>query len=129
MSGRPCGVTDCQRPHHSHGYCVMHMHRWLKHGDPTEGGRIDADARLEDLRWMADTGEGLSGASARIGAKVKTVEAFLRRHDPDCLARLIAHEPKDHNRLRDGVSIYDLTGLGDRVRRRKANRAREESAA
>jgi hypothetical protein len=36
--------------------------------------------RLEDLAWMAGTGESLAGAAMRLGSTEDAVEAFLRRH-------------------------------------------------
>lgn len=29
-----CSVLNCGRPHHGRGYCRLHAHRDLKHGDP-----------------------------------------------------------------------------------------------
>lgn len=118
--GRACGVEGCPDQHHANGYCMTHNRRWRKYGDPLHDiHTADADARLEDLRWMAETGEGLTVASARVGEKVKTVEAFLRRYDRECLALLIAQEPRDHNRRPDRVSIAELTGLTERRNKRK----------
>lgn len=36
--------------------------------------------RLEDLAWMAGTGESLAGAAMRLGSTEDAIEAFLRRH-------------------------------------------------
>jgi hypothetical protein len=55
------------------------------------------EARLEDLRWMAETGECLEGAAHRLGMQSKSLERFLRRHDRECIATLIANQPRDHN--------------------------------
>lgn len=81
-------------------------------------------ARLEDVRWMAETGEHLDGAARRLGISTATLERFLERNDRDALSRLIARRPRDHNRLVADVSIYALTGLGERRRRQPARGGR-----
>jgi hypothetical protein len=53
--------------------------------------------RLTDVRFMADTGESLTGAARRLGIKPNTLEAFLYDHDRDVLATLRAREPRDPN--------------------------------
>lgn len=77
-------------------------------------------ARHEDVRWMADTGECLDGAARRLGLSPGALARWLERNDRDALARLIARQPRDHNRLVADVSIYELTGLGARKRREPA---------
>jgi hypothetical protein len=122
-----CGVEGCDRPRHAHGYCQMHMHRWIRYGDPLREPprNVNREERLEDLWWMAETGECLSGAASRLGVQVKALEAWLRRHDRDLLQRLVAHEPRDHNRVLDGMSIGELTGL---TARRRIRRQRKVAA-
>lgn len=93
----------------------------------TTRAQIDAEmaARLEDCRWMAETGECLDGAARRLSLKRKTLEKWLENNDPATLASLIARQPRDHNRqVCDAVNAWDLTGLGDR-RRRYARRRLE----
>lgn len=87
-------------------------------------------ARLEDVRWMADTGEHIDGAAQRLGLSRNTLEKFLQRNDPACLRALTGRTPRDHNRLFDhGVSIYELTGLGTRRRVRRQRRKQQEGLA
>lgn len=43
-------------------------------------GRLAA-ARLEDLRWMAETGECLTGAARRLGTSVEALSRWLFRWD------------------------------------------------
>jgi hypothetical protein len=48
--------------------------------------------RLEDLAWMAGTGESLAGAAMRLGSTEDAIEAFLRRHGGlQVLRQLRAH--------------------------------------
>ncbi len=78
---------------------------------------------------MAETGEHLDGAARRLGISAPTLERFLERNDRDLLKALLARRPRDHNRLVDGVSIYGLTGLGDRRRARKERQRQAEGVA
>lgn len=67
-----------------------------------------ARARLEDLEFMADTGECLTGACRRLGLNVAALEKWLRdRGRGDLYNRLSAreyhdngHDPKNGNRMR-----------------------------
>ncbi|WP_067428468.1 hypothetical protein [Nocardioides jensenii] len=71
--------------------------------------RVRAE-RVEDLRWMAEHGEGLHGAARRIGMKWKSVEQLLRRaNERDLLTTLIRNNPHDWNTWPDGSNINDLT--------------------
>jgi len=64
-------------------------------------------ARLEDLRWMAATGECASGAAKRIGTNVKNLEKWCRRHDADLWRRLMAQEPRDWNCHNGGANQWN----------------------
>lgn len=55
------------------------------------------EARREDLTWLADTGESLTGAAQRLGMRPGSLETWCRRHAPDLLQRLLAREPIDPN--------------------------------
>lgn len=118
---RLCSIDGCNTKHHANGYCGAHNRRWKTYGDPMHTvSKINHEGRLEDVRWMAATGECLSGAAARLGIAVSALEVWGRRHDRESLALLIAAEPKDHNRYAFGVSIAELTGqTARRARRRK----------
>lgn len=53
-------------------------------------------ARLEDLWWMAETGECLTRAAGRIGITVKSLETWCERnHHLDVLHALRGHEPRE----------------------------------
>lgn len=85
-------------------------------------------ARLEDVRWMAETGECLDGAARRLGLTRNTLEKWLVRNAPDVLPALIARQPRDHNRfvIDDGLSVGQITGQSAQ---RRATRARARARA
>lgn len=37
MAHRTCSIPECDRKHYGHGLCMMHWHRWRRHGDPLRG--------------------------------------------------------------------------------------------
>lgn len=49
--------------------------------------------KLEDLRWMAETGESASGAAARTGVTPITLERFLRTYDLETWYVLRGRDP------------------------------------
>lgn len=53
--------------------------------------------RIEDLTWLAETGECLTGAARRLGLTVPALEQWARRHANDAYLRLRAREPHDPN--------------------------------
>ena len=57
----------------------------------------DTANRLEDLRWMAETGECLSGAARRLGLPHETLRSFLMRRDRELLRVLTDRDPRDPN--------------------------------
>ncbi len=42
---RLCEVDGCARPHLARGFCVMHYHRWERHGDPLGGGKFRGEVQ------------------------------------------------------------------------------------
>lgn len=54
----------------------------------------DRKARLEDVRWLADTGESLTGAAQRLGITRDALEAWCRKYAPDAYHTLRAREPR-----------------------------------
>ena len=58
---RSCSLRDCDNPQHARGWCLMHYHRWRRHGDPrtlvrpplTSTLRIPLTAVDPDKRAMA----------------------------------------------------------------------------
>lgn len=97
-------------------------------------GRRDAQAaelaaRLEDVRWMVDTGECLDGAARRLGMRSRSLERWLERNGHKALlSTLVSRQPRDHNRIvatQDrALSINQLTGQG---KRRQAHRERQRA--
>lgn len=54
----------------------------------------EAAARTEDVRFMAETGECLTGAARRLGMDPRSLESWLRRAGLDDIrADLLAREP------------------------------------
>lgn len=51
MAFRKCLIENCDKPHHSRGYCRAHSHRLRRHGDPLGGDIPRGYARrfLEDV--------------------------------------------------------------------------------
>lgn len=57
-------------------------------------------ARLEDLTWMADTGETITGAATRLGLELKTLHKWCARHGHMHLyARLANREPDPRHHI------------------------------
>lgn len=58
--------------------------------------------RLEDVTWMALTGECLTGAAKRLGIGPESLRSWCRRHAPELGQRLADREPRDPNQ-RPGI--------------------------
>jgi hypothetical protein len=54
--------------------------------------------RLEDLQWMADTGECAEGAAERLGITRNALERWCERHAVEEWHRLARRDPLDHNK-------------------------------
>jgi hypothetical protein len=66
------------------------------------------EARREDLAFMAEMGECLTGAAKRLGITPGTLEDWCRKHDArEILALLLDHEPRDWHYMtaRNGVPL------------------------
>ena len=50
-------------------------------------------ARLEDLQWMAETGENLLGAARRLGLSPEVLDRWLYRNAPQLRPALVRHDP------------------------------------
>lgn len=53
-----------------------------------EHARRLREARAEDLRWMAETGETFDRAAARLGLTSKVLERWMFRYAPDLFPKL-----------------------------------------
>ena len=67
--------------------------------------------RLENVRWMADTGENLTGAAKRLGLTPSTLDTWLARHAPDIGRTLRDREPRDPNQ-RPGIEAMRTRRTG-----------------
>lgn len=98
---RPCTIEDCPRPHAARGYCRLHYARIIKGARPRDDWQqVDQEARLEDVRWMASTGEGLTGAAERLGISRAALETWLRKYDRTLLVTLTGQDPLPLNTSR-----------------------------
>jgi hypothetical protein len=81
MKGQVCQIPGCGRPFRAKGYCMTQYMRWRAHGDPLKvTGRVAAAAIvIEDVEWMAQTGESLLGAAHRLEVHPDTLERRLER--------------------------------------------------
>lgn len=58
--------------------------------------------RLEDVTWMHEGGENLTGAAKRLGISTEALRVWLRRHSTELGLSLAAREPRDPNQ-RPGI--------------------------
>ena len=53
-----CSSDSCDRKHHGHGWCMMHLKRWKRHGDPEYVSFVKAKTPGESLalrtEWQGD---------------------------------------------------------------------------
>ena len=99
-----CLVEGCGREHRARGYCHLHYkHVFVEGRDaahllPPSPSEAITQARLEDLRFMAETGECLDGAAKRLGISTRGLSLFLTRHDErELMATLQRRNPRDPN--------------------------------
>jgi transposase-like protein len=72
---KPCTVEGCENKHLARGYCRRHYGNFVLGQTPQPSRRIE----LEDIEWMAETGECWSRAAARLGVKPNTLQRKLER--------------------------------------------------
>lgn len=88
---------------------------------------VDAQARIEDVRFMADTGECLDGAARRLGIGPTALAKFLDAHgELDTLTTLTRRNPRDHNSKR-GMELVEYTRGADNPRRRRRQTTHEKN--
>lgn len=58
---------------------------------------INREARIEDLRWLAETGENAHGAAARLGTTFMALEKWAKRECPDAWRALLSRDAHDPN--------------------------------
>lgn len=71
-----CKVEGCDAKHLARGYCNTHYKREIVRAD-TE--RRSPRIHLEDVEWMAETGETWPIAVERLGVKENTLLRHLER--------------------------------------------------
>lgn len=72
---RPCAIEGCDTPReNSATWCNHHAYNNKRWGNPL--GRPSMD--VEDIEWMAETGETLDGAAQRLKRSPDAVEVALR---------------------------------------------------
>jgi hypothetical protein len=49
-----CKIEDCERKHHSLGWCILHYSRYRKHGDPNTVLKRGAKPGERNGRWTGD---------------------------------------------------------------------------
>lgn len=54
-------------------------------------------SRLEDLKWMHDTGESGRGAADRLGLSYRVLDKWARRNRISFWGQMIARNPRDWN--------------------------------
>ena len=87
---------------------------------------------LEDLEWMAATGESLAGASSRIEMHPAAIEKMLRREGRlDILTPLLRRNPRDWNAGTNAGGGLRRLGQSAEAREREnaARRAKRASRA
>ena len=75
---------------------------------------MNAD-RLEDLQWLAATGENAHGAARRLGTTVEALDKWCRNHGHTALFNtLSARNPRDWNRAANqgATGLYTQTPRG-----------------
>ena len=58
MNQRICSVDGCERPYYARGWCSMHRHRWLKHGDPLKTDHYKTPQLSFEARTMPEPNSG-----------------------------------------------------------------------
>lgn len=94
--GGNCVVDDCGKPVVAHRFCRRHYTRWYRYGDPHVGRQINPPLTagdIEDIEWMVETGESLTGAARRCHRSTEALRRALSRADRrDLTAALTARE-------------------------------------
>lgn len=81
-----CKVEGCDEKHQARGFCNRHYKREIYRAGVT---RRRPPIHLEDVEWMADTGETWERAAERLDVKPNTLLRYLERaHRYDLIRKL-----------------------------------------
>lgn len=72
-----CAVDGCNRKHRARGYCDTHYKREVVRATAQ---RRSEPLHLEDIEWLAETGEVWERAIQRLNTREDTLRKFLERH-------------------------------------------------
>lgn len=72
-----CSVDGCTTTAFARSWCKRHYSAWVRNGSTNT--RRYTSAHIEDVEWMAETGETWFGACRRLEVKPKTLEKLLLR--------------------------------------------------
>lgn len=75
---KPCTIEGCPEKHLARGYCRKH---YATHIERPNSPRRASAIVLEDVEWLAETGEVWERAIERLGVKENTLRKYLERHD------------------------------------------------
>lgn len=96
--GKACAVTDCDRligNNGGRGWCYLHWRRWHRTGSTDDPKRIVFV--LEDVEWMAATGENATGAARRLGIQRGSLQKRLAIEGRADLYKVLAGREGDWN--------------------------------
>lgn len=71
-----CKMEGCEREHTAKGYCNRHYKSQVYRAGRQ---RRTSAIQLEDVEWMAETGEWWGRAAQRLGVKENTLLRYLER--------------------------------------------------
>lgn len=86
MPVRVCSIADCFKPAYARGWCGLHYHRWLRHGDPMI---VLRRGDLAERFWAKVDKEGAGGCWLWLGSRTsgygqinagRRGEGMLRAH-------------------------------------------------
>ena len=93
-----CKVNGCPRKHVARGYCGTHYKREVVRADAV---RRSQPIHLEDVEWLAETGEVWERAIQRLDTREDTLRKFLERQGRYDLIRTLRRRVAARTRCQD----------------------------